>query len=90
MVKQYIKFLEMENVKLSFTDEALSEIARKAILKGTGARALRSIIEDIMMEVMYELPSLHDVKECIISGEGIRYKQPPTLILKNGKERKVA
>ncbi|MBI2352289.1 MAG: ATP-dependent Clp protease ATP-binding subunit ClpX, partial [Deltaproteobacteria bacterium] len=90
LVKQYMKFFKMEDVKLSFTDGALSEIAREAKLKGTGARALRSIIEDIMLEVMYELPSLQDVSECIITAEGIKYKNPPTLILKNGEEKKVA
>ncbi|MBI3991610.1 MAG: ATP-dependent Clp protease ATP-binding subunit ClpX [Candidatus Omnitrophica bacterium] len=90
LVKQYTKFFEMENVKLSFSGEALREISVKAMLKGTGARALRSIIEEIMLEVMYELPSLKDIKECVITGESIKYKQPPVLILKNGQERKVA
>lgn len=90
LVKQYMKFFKMEDVKLSFTDGAVSEIAREAKSKGTGARALRSIIEDIMLEIMYELPSLQNVSECIITAEGIKYKKPPTLILKNGEEKKVA
>jgi len=73
LVKQYKKLFEMDNVDLEFEDEALEEIAKLAMERNTGARGLRSILEDIMREVMYEIPSRDDVDKCIIS------KRPPLL-----------
>jgi len=80
LVKQYQKFFKMENVNLKFTPEALEEIAKEAIRKKTGARALRSILEDLMLDIMYDLPSQEDVVECIIGKEAVRKEEAPRLI----------
>ncbi|WP_067933044.1 ATP-dependent protease ATP-binding subunit ClpX [Alicyclobacillus kakegawensis] len=85
LVKQYQKLLEMDGVKLEFEDEALSSIAREAIKRGTGARGLRSIIEGIMLDVMYELPARDDVQRCLITKEAVTREQGPVLIGKDGK-----
>ena len=67
MIKQYVKLLDMEDVKLSFTDTAIREIAKIAVEKGTGARGLRSILEHIMLDVMYEVPQNGEIKEIRIT-----------------------
>ncbi len=67
MIKQYVKLLGMEGVNLSFTDSALKELARVAHAKGTGARGLRSMLEHIMLDVMYEVPAKGNIKECRIT-----------------------
>ena len=69
LVKQYQKLFEMEDVRLTFTEDALKAIAKKAILRKTGARGLRSIMEIILLETMFELPSLHGVEEVVINKE---------------------
>ncbi|MGM9988612.1 MAG: ATP-dependent protease ATP-binding subunit ClpX [Bacillaceae bacterium] len=84
LVKQYQKLLELDNVELAFEDEALREIAKKAIERKTGARGLRSIIEGIMTEVMFEIPSREDVEKCIISPEVVKENAIPKLILEDG------
>ena len=71
IVKQYKKLFELENVKLTFTEGAIRGIAREAMKKKTGARGLRSIMEKVMLDVMYELPSISNVKECVVSEEVI-------------------
>ena len=71
IVKQYQKMLELDNVELRFEEDALLEIAKEAIERKTGARGLRSIIENIMLDVMFELPSLEEVTECIITKESV-------------------
>lgn len=81
LVKQYKKMLEMDGVELTFEDDALEEIAKKAISRKTGARGLRSIIEMLMLDVMYEMPSREDVKECIITKETVVDNTPPTVVL---------
>jgi ATP-dependent Clp protease ATP-binding subunit ClpX len=80
LVKQYEKLLSLENVKLRFTDGALHAIAKKSIKRKTGARGLRAILEDIMLEVMYEIPSLKNVRECVINEEVVMRKERPILI----------
>jgi ATP-dependent Clp protease ATP-binding subunit ClpX len=90
LVKQYIKFFEMEGIKLSFTEDALTAVAKNAIKKNTGARALRSILEKSMLEVMYELPSECNIGECIITEDVIAGKKPPEIIKKSTKSKKVA
>ena len=70
----------MENVELTFTEESLREIARAALKKKTGARALRSILEDIMLDIMYSLPSQEDVVECVIDDDTVTHKKEPRLI----------
>ncbi|PLT32367.1 ATP-dependent protease ATP-binding subunit ClpX [Bacillus sp. V5-8f] len=84
LVKQYQKMLELDNVELEFETEALVEIAKKAIERKTGARGLRSIIEGIMLEVMFDLPSRNDIDKCIITAETVTDNKPPKLILTDG------
>lgn len=84
LVKQYQKLLEMDNVELEFEDGALEEIAREAIKRNTGARGLRAIIESIMLDVMFEVPSRNDVTKCIITEKVVKEKLPPVLTLKDG------
>ena len=84
LVKQYSKMLELDNVELVFEDEALKEIAKKAIERKTGARGLRSIIEGIMLDVMFDLPSRDDIEKCVITAETVTDGEPPRLILKDG------
>ena len=69
LVKQYAKILEFEGVRLEFQPEALRAIAKKAELKGTGARGLRNVLETVMLELMYDIPSRKDVKEIVITGD---------------------
>ena len=80
LVKQYQKFFEMDGVELEFTEEALRAIARKAMEHKTGARGLRSIIETLLLDVMYELPSRDDVQKCIIDEGSVERGEPPTLV----------
>ncbi|NJP36728.1 ATP-dependent protease ATP-binding subunit ClpX [Alkalicoccus luteus] len=86
LVKQYKKLLELDDVELEFTDEALKEVARLAIERKTGARGLRSIIESLMLDVMYDLPSREDIVKCVITGETVRDNKAPTLIDEDGSE----
>ncbi|MBI4368040.1 MAG: ATP-dependent Clp protease ATP-binding subunit ClpX [Candidatus Omnitrophica bacterium] len=80
VTKQYQRFFEMEGVRLEFTQEALQAIAKRAIKKGTGARALRSILESMMLDVMYEIPSQQDVSVCRITPDVVEGKTEPELI----------
>lgn len=86
IVEQYKKFFEMENVKLVFDKNALDEIAEEALRKDMGARALRSIVEEVMLETMYELPSHEDIIECIIKRETIEKRAKPILMKKSRKK----
>lgn len=85
LVKQYRKILEMDDVVLEFTDDAVRAIAEKAIEQKTGARGLRSIIENVMRDVMYDIPSQKDVVKCVIDAPCIRENKKPTLIYKSKK-----
>ncbi len=80
LVKQYQRLFEMEDVRLDFSDEALKAIARKAILRKTGARGLRSIMEAILLESMFELPSLVGVSEIVVNGEVVEGRAQPLQI----------
>ncbi|MBI3316801.1 MAG: ATP-dependent Clp protease ATP-binding subunit ClpX [Candidatus Omnitrophica bacterium] len=80
LIKQYQRFFTMEGVSLRFTEEALAEVAKRAIRKGTGARALRSILESLMLDVMYDVPSETNVSECVITKEVVEGKEPPQLV----------
>lgn len=84
LVKQYQKMLDLDGVELEFEDNALMEISKKAIERKTGARGLRSIIEGIMLEVMFELPSRDDITKCVITAETVTDKVPPKLVLTDG------
>lgn len=84
IVKQYQKMFGLDNVELRFEDDALLEIAKEAITRKTGARGLRSIIENIMLDVMYELPSLEEVTECIITKDSVLGQSNPILLTADG------
>ena len=79
LTKQYQKLLEMDNVKLEFEASALEAIAREAIKRSTGARGLRAIIEGIMLDVMYEVPSRDDITTCVITEQVVRERMIPEL-----------
>ena len=85
LIKQYEHFLAMDNVELVFEEGALKAIAEEAMKRSAGARGLRAIIENIMRDVMYEVPSRADVKKCIVTEEVIREHKPPTLVLEEKK-----
>ena len=80
LVKQYQKLFEFENVKLRFTEGALTSIAKEAIKRKSGARGLRAIMENTMLDVMYELPSQQNIRECIISEEAVLNHESPILL----------
>ena len=86
IVKQYQKMVELDGVALRFEEDALLEIAKEAIDRKTGARGLRSIIENIMLDIMYELPSLEEVTECIITKDSVLKKSSPILYKEDGTE----
>jgi ATP-dependent Clp protease ATP-binding subunit ClpX len=83
--KQYARLFEMEGVKLSFTDDALHEIARRAIERRTGARGLRSILEGILLDTMFELPGMEQVEEVVIDADVVRGHKEPVRILQADK-----
>ena len=89
LVKQYRKLLEMDGVKLSFEDEALRLIAKEALKRKTGARGLRSILEGIMRNVMYDVPSAEDVTSCTVTKEVITEKKDPVLTTEKKKTKKI-
>jgi ATP-dependent Clp protease ATP-binding subunit ClpX len=80
LVKQYMKFFEFDGVELEFTEEALGSIADQAILRGTGARGLRAIMEEVLLGVMYELPSRDDVTKCVVDRDVVLTGVNPTLV----------
>ena len=86
ITKQYQKLLELDGISLSFEEDALSEVARLSNERKTGARGLRAILETSMMDYMYELPSMDDVKECIITKAVIDGEGKPKLLGVNGEE----
>lgn len=79
IIKQYQKLFDMEGVQLTFNDDALSAVAERAIARNTGARGLRSILEDILLDTMYDLPSLQNVKEVVISREVVEGNAEPLI-----------
>lgn len=82
ILRQYITSMKLDNVKLTFTDEAIDAIAQVAIDQKTGARGIRSIVENIMLDVSYEIPSMHDVEEIIVSKENVTDGTRPQVIRK--------
>ena len=87
LVKQYKKLVELDGVELEFTDEALNEIVDKAIERNTGARGLRSIIEEVMRDVMYEIPSNPKIAKCTITKEVVSDKARPELVIDENKKK---
>lgn len=86
LTKQYKKLLEIENVQLRFTDGALKAVARQALERKSGARGLRAILENIMLEVMYEIPSEPDIKEVMVSEDTVVKGEKPLLVYENQAE----
>ncbi|WHH60255.1 ATP-dependent Clp protease ATP-binding subunit ClpX [Petroclostridium sp. X23] len=87
LVKQYQKLFEMDDTLLEFDQEALEAIAAKAIERNTGARGLRAIIEDIMLEVMFDIPSEKNIEKCIIHAESVTGKKPPEVVINENKKQ---
>ena len=87
LVKQYKELLSMDGVDLEFEDDALEIIAKKAIERKTGARGLRSIIEETMLDIMYEIPSRDDIEKCVITKETVEKRIEPTLVLSDRKKQ---
>jgi ATP-dependent Clp protease ATP-binding subunit ClpX len=86
LIKQYQKLLSYDNVTLKFTDKALAAIAKEAIKRKTGARGLKAILEEIMLDVMYEIPSNDEIKECLITDDVVNKKEKPILTFKKQVE----
>ncbi len=87
LVKQFVKLFEVEGVNLRFTDSALSAIAKEAMKRKSGARGLRSILESCMLNIMYEIPSMENVKECMIGEEVVLHKEDPILLYEQTKKQ---
>ncbi|HWN68300.1 MAG TPA: ATP-dependent Clp protease ATP-binding subunit ClpX [Haliangium sp.] len=83
LARQYERLFALENVKLSFTEDALRAIAEEAHRRRSGARGLRAILEEIMLDVMYEIPSLTGVKECVVNRDVVENRERPELVLEN-------
>lgn len=88
VVKQYTKLFEIEGVDITFTDDALKAIAEKAIERKTGARGLRSIIENLLLNTMYEVPDMDDAKEIIVDGDTVRESKEPVIKLEKASKKK--
>jgi ATP-dependent Clp protease ATP-binding subunit ClpX len=90
ITRQYQRFFDMENVRLNFEPEALRAIARIALSRGTGARGLRAVLEDAMLDIMYDIPSQMDVESVAISEEVIVNKATPLISYRPEKRKKEA
>ncbi len=90
LVKQYTKMLELEEIGLTFEPAAIQAIATKTLKRGTGARGLRAVIEEIMREILFELPSRSDVREVVLTREAVDERVPPLLVLRPEAEKKEA
>ncbi|MFA4884766.1 MAG: ATP-dependent protease ATP-binding subunit ClpX [Desulfotomaculaceae bacterium] len=88
LIKQYEKLFELDGVTLEFSQEALKAVAEEALKRNTGARGLRSILEEVMLDVMYDIPSREDIAKCIVTGETILKKEPPRIIAMDRKKKK--
>ncbi|MCI9079801.1 MAG: ATP-dependent Clp protease ATP-binding subunit ClpX [Lachnospiraceae bacterium] len=90
ITKQYKKLFELDGVKLSFEDDAIAAVAKRSVERKTGARGLRAIMESIMMDAMFEVPSDDEVKECIITKESVTGDEEPLLVLDNNETRRTS
>ncbi len=86
VLRQFQRFFALDGVELVFTDDAMEACADEAIDHRTGARGLRTVLEDMLMDVMYEVPSRSDVERCIVNGETVRNRRPPLLVTGSGQE----
>ncbi|MBW2181416.1 MAG: ATP-dependent Clp protease ATP-binding subunit ClpX, partial [Deltaproteobacteria bacterium] len=87
LVKQFERLFEMEGVNLRFTDSALSAIASEALKRKSGARGLRAILETSMLDIMYEIPSSENVKECVIGEDVVLNKEEPIYLYEQKKKQ---
>jgi ATP-dependent Clp protease ATP-binding subunit ClpX len=87
IVKQYEKLLQQDKVELIFTQDALEAVADKALKQKTGARGLRTIIEEVLLDVMFDIPSQESIRQCVINDEVIGGTRPPLLVTRNDRER---
>ena len=87
ITKQYQKFFEMEDVQLEFTEQALAQVAHLAIKRDTGARGLRAILEDVMLDIMYDLPSRPEIASVTITEDVINHDGEPELGFREGKKK---
>ena len=85
LIKQYQRYFSLDGVELQFTDDALRAIADTAIRHKTGARGLRTVLEESLMEVMYDIPGRSDVRKCVVSADSILLKQRPLLLTRGGQ-----
>ena len=90
LIKQYKKFFEIDHVQLEFTEDALVAIAHEAVHRGTGARALRAILEEVTMGMMYDIPSTKNVEKCIVDGEMVRLRGEPQIVYQEDPEPNIA
>jgi ATP-dependent Clp protease ATP-binding subunit ClpX len=86
-VRQYQRLFELDSVELEFAPEALDEIADQALLRGTGARGLRAILEEVLLNVMYDVPSRTDVAKVVITADVVRDNVNPTLVPREAPSR---
>jgi len=87
LVKQFQRLLEFENVTLRFTDSGLQAIAKRSLERKSGARGLRAIMEKTMLDIMYEIPSMSGVKECVINEDVILDNEEPILLFEQSRDR---
>ena len=85
LTKQFGRFFDLDGVELQFTDDALTAVAEEAMRHKTGARGLRAVIEDCLLDVMYEIPSRGDIKKCVVNAETIRRRKRPLLLRRSGR-----
>jgi ATP-dependent Clp protease ATP-binding subunit ClpX len=90
LVKQYQRLFDIEGTQLTFTTDALTAIAKRAIKRKTGARGLRSIMEDILLDTMFELPGLSDVQEVVVNEEAVNSGAKPLLVHTDRKKKEPA
>jgi len=88
LVKQYQRFFDFDGVELEFTDDAMRAISEQAIMRGTGARGLRAIMEEVLLNVMYELPSRQDVTKCLVDKDVVLTGVNPTLVPRQTPSKK--
>ncbi len=90
LLKQYAKMFELEGIRLTFDPDGIRAIARKALERGTGARGLRAVLEEVMRDVMFDIPSREDVREVVITPESVQDRIPPLLVLRPETKKKEA
>ena len=88
LTKQYEKLFELDGVGLEFQPDALRAVSEKALARNTGARGLRAILEEVMLEIMYDIPSRQDISKCVITKDCIHKKEPPIIMTSNERKKK--